>query len=248
MADLEKEPARGTRPARRPIPLPPRSLRPPPRVRPGSPAGPEGAAPSAVLSRERRRGTRRGFLIGLGVPLLGFLIVGALVLRGRPQGTDAGPDVLVRARVDRDPAETASAAGERDDLPEAETEGATVPETGAGTVPQTGAGTGTETGAGPAAPAGAHGPVSIQVASFRTTRRAQAVLAEVSLRTGLAGVVLPTTVNGVGWQRILLGAFASEAEARTAARALLEDGTIGEILIRPVPERSLPELTGGASP
>jgi hypothetical protein len=86
------------------------------------------------------------------------------------------------------------------------------------------------------------------VASFRTTRRAQAVLAEVSRRTGLAGVVLPTTVNGVRWQRILLGAFASEAEARTAARALLEDGTIDEILIRPVPERSLPELTGGASP
>lgn len=248
MADLEKDPVRAQRPARRPIPLPPSSLRPPPRVRKaGGPSVPEGAPPaSAVLSREGKRGTRRGFLIGLGVPLLGFLIVGALVLRGGLRGTvpDSGPDVLVRARVDQGPAGPGTSPAAQ---PEPVSAGTTSPPAQMEAAP-TDAPTGAGTQAVPETPAGGEGLVSIQVASFRTTRRARAVLDAVSRRTGLPGVILPTTVDGVRWQRILLGAFASEAEARTAARPLLQDGTIGDVLIRPVPERSIPELTGGASP
>jgi hypothetical protein len=162
---------------------------------------------------------------------LGFFIAAVLFLRGRPGGQEAGggPDVLVRARVDA---------------------GAPVPDPLSGAERAERETAGMDDGTAGMEAAGSAGmPVlSIQVASFRTTRRAEAVLAEVSRRTGIPGIVLPTEVDGVRWQRILLGSFASEAEAREAARPLLQDGTIREILIRPVPERWIPVLTGGASP
>jgi cell division protein FtsN len=106
----------------------------------------------------------------------------------------------------------------------------------------------TEQAPAPPGSASSPGRISIQVASFRTQRRAEQVLAQVSERTGLPGVVLPAQVDGRRWQRILLGAFSSVSEARKAAEPLLEDGTISEILVRPIPERWIPALTGGASP
>lgn len=90
--------------------------------------------------------------------------------------------------------------------------------------------------------------VSIQVASFKTRRRAEEVLAAVTARTGLPGAVLATDVNGVVWQRILLGSFSNEAEAREAAQPLLRDRTISTVVVRPVPTAWASRLSGTTEP
>lgn len=88
--------------------------------------------------------------------------------------------------------------------------------------------------------------VALQVASFRTQNRAGEVLEEAERRTGLRGVVLPTMVNGEIWHRIILGAFSSESQAKLAATPLMADGMITEVLIQPIPERWVSELTGSS--
>jgi type II secretory pathway predicted ATPase ExeA len=90
--------------------------------------------------------------------------------------------------------------------------------------------------------------VSIQVASFKTRRRAEEVLAAVTERTGLPGAVLATEVNGVVWQRILLGSFLNEAEAREAAQPLLRDRTISTVVVRPIPIGWASRLSGATGP
>ena len=89
--------------------------------------------------------------------------------------------------------------------------------------------------------------MAIQIASFRTRRRAESVLAEAEARTGLKGALIPAQVDGVRWYRILLGTFASAEAAIGAAGPLLEDGMITEVLVRPVPERWIGELSGRES-
>jgi cell division protein FtsN len=79
------------------------------------------------------------------------------------------------------------------------------------------------------------GRLVLQVASYRTRRRAQEVLVQIRAATGLAGAVLPSDVNGERWYRILLGPFPDETEAARAASPLHATGLVGEILIRPVP-------------
>jgi cell division protein FtsN len=114
------------------------------------------------------------------------------------------------------------------------------------------AGTEERTGIPPAAPepepetelAPAPPRFTVQVASFRTRRRAQSTLALASGSTGLPGTVVATEVGGVTWQRILLGAFATEAEARAAMEPLLEQGFFTEVVVRPLRESWLPALTG----
>ena len=96
----------------------------------------------------------------------------------------------------------------------------------------------------PAAAATGQGLLAIQVASFRTRERADAVLLAATEKTGLRGAVLPTDVNGVPWYRILLGAFASEAEARRAAQPLIEDRMITSVAVRPIPADRVSQLSG----
>jgi len=86
----------------------------------------------------------------------------------------------------------------------------------------------------------------VQVASFRTRHRAEATLARASESTGLAGMVVPSPVDGIVWQRILLGAFATEEEAETALAPLLREGFVTEIVVRPIENDWLPALTGRA--
>lgn len=210
----------GGGPARRPIPLPPASLKPPPRVRrqpPSRSSDPE-ASPGVPDDTAGRAGARRGFLLGLLLPALGLGIVAFLWWQNRPEGTPAS-DLQVRARVEQEPA--------------GETPG-TVP---GAAIPVPGV-------AGSPSVASGGDVLSIQIASCRTRRRAEEVLAEAQARTGLKGLIIPAQVEGVRWYRILLGAFAAPEEAIGAAGPLLEDGMISEVLVRPVPERWIPALTG----
>ena len=202
---------------RLPIPLPPGSLRPKPRVRktssPLGVPGPESPPPSGM-------GSGKPWIIGSLIPLLALVITGLLWLwspwdRFKPESrTDGSPatGLLVRARTEQTPdlarrippvkpEETAKDPGEL---------------------------------------------VALQVASFRTQDRAGQVLEEAKRRTGLPGVVLATTVDGVRWHRIILGAFSSESQAKLAAAPLMADGMITEVLIQPIPERWISELTGGS--
>jgi hypothetical protein len=57
-------------------------------------------------------------------------------------------------------------------------------------------------------------------------------------------LVVESRVDGVIWQRILLGAFGSEEEARAAIRPLLEDGFITELIVRPIRDPWLGALAG----
>lgn len=210
----------GSGPARRPIPLPPASLRPPPRVRqqPPSPSSGPQASPGVPDDTAGRAGARRGFLFGLLLPALGLGIVVFLWWQNRPESMP-GSDLQVRARVEQKPTGETSVA-----VP-----GIAVP------VPGTPGSLSLATG----------GEVlSIQIASCRTRRRAEEVLAEAQARTGLEGLIIPAQVDGVRWYRILLGVFAAPEEAIGAAGPLLEDGMITEILVRPVPERWISALTG----
>jgi general secretion pathway protein A len=90
--------------------------------------------------------------------------------------------------------------------------------------------------------------LAIQVASFRTHTRADQVLADVTERTGLPGVVLAAEVDGVLWYRILLGAFANPEEARQAAEPLLRRRIIREVVTREIPESSVAALRGKTDP
>jgi len=97
----------------------------------------------------------------------------------------------------------------------------------------------------PGAAAETAGPrLTVQVASFHTLRRAEETLALASERTGLPGLVVASRVDGEIWQRILLGAFVSEEEAKAAIRPLLEDGFITELIVRPIQDPWLPSLSG----
>jgi septal ring-binding cell division protein DamX len=87
-------------------------------------------------------------------------------------------------------------------------------------------------------------PIAIQVASFRTRTRANVVLAQVTERTGLPGVVLPAEVDGVTWYRLLLGAFSDSEEARRAAEPLLRRRIIREVVTREIPEAWVATLSG----
>jgi cell division septation protein DedD len=85
---------------------------------------------------------------------------------------------------------------------------------------------------------------SIQVASFRTRSRADEVLAAVSRRTGQPGLVLTSDpADSTSWHALLLGAFATEGEARAVAETLRAEGTISEIILRVVPEAWLDRMT-----
>jgi hypothetical protein len=59
---------------------------------------------------------------------------------------------------------------------------------------------------------------------------------------------LATEVNGVVWQRILLGSFLNEAEAREAAQPLLRDRTISTVVVRPIPIGWASRLSGATGP
>jgi len=196
-----------TLPPRRPIPLPPASLRPPPRIRRGPEAqGPEPPAP--VPPSEGERPPRR-WSAGRTIGILAGLIVAVAVWRILP-----GPPRPAQAL--------------RGSTAEPEAVSAPIP------VP-------------PPPVTRAASPVprfTVQVASFQTLHRAEGVLARASERTGLSGLVVPSRVEGVTWQRILLGAFVSEEEAREAVTPLLREGFITELVVRPVEAAWIPALTG----
>ena len=86
--------------------------------------------------------------------------------------------------------------------------------------------------------------LAVQVASFRTERKAREVLADVTRRTGLPGAVLPAQVRGELWYRILLGAFTTQREAEEAAVPLVRRRIMDEIVVRKIPARWVPVLTG----
>lgn len=226
---LEPE-ARG----RRPIPLPPSSLRPPPRTREPARYHPEPAA-RVPEAEPGSLGTRRGFWVGLALPVVGLGIAAVLWWAGDgglERGAPAAPiprPMEVRSRVTGTPAAGATPGG-----PEAASEGSRPPAVGR------------EAGAAPAArSAAAASPgdpeVTVQVGSYRTRAKAERVLAEVQERTGLGGVVLDSRVDGVAWHRILLGAFATPEAARKAVRPLAGEH---EVMVRPLPDRWAAALAG----
>ncbi len=91
---------------------------------------------------------------------------------------------------------------------------------------------------------GESGLLAVQVASFQTRRRAEAVRDAVSRSTGLPAAVLPAEVDGAVWYRILMGAFDSEAAARSAAEPLLRARTIRVVVVRQIPGSWEPFLSG----
>jgi hypothetical protein len=211
---------RANGPARRPIPLPPASLRPPPRVPRQAPSPIPETPPAVRDDSAGRTGARRGFLFGLMLPVLGLGIAGFLWWQNRSEGIPAS-DLQVRARVVQEP----QGEAQRElTAPDPAPDPAAV--------------------AGNPAVAGGGEILSIQIASFRTRGRAERVLAEAQARTGLEGLIIPARVDGVRWYRILLGAFTASEDAIGAAGPLLEDGMITDVLVRPVPEQWIPALTG----
>jgi hypothetical protein len=89
----------------------------------------------------------------------------------------------------------------------------------------------------------AGGPVTAQIASFRSAEMAASALARVTRRTGLSGVVVPPDTED-GWHRILLGGFDDADAAAEALRPLLNDGTLQDIVIQPLPARWSGRLRG----
>ncbi len=246
-------------PPRRPIPLPPATLRPPvrerrqPLPRPGSlPAAEPGSRGTPVRVRvsagagaraRRLRGGRRLGWIFAGA-LVVIVVTGlAFVLRDRmPSG---GDDLTLVATAPPGASEgmvrnTPIVAAPREQTPrpasEEPLEGSGPPVADVSSLPPA--------AVEPAAAATGQGLLAIQVASFRTRERADAVLLAATEKTGLRGAVLPTDVNGVPWYRILLGAFASEAEARRAAQPLIEDRMITSVAVRPIPADRVSQLSG----
>jgi cell division protein FtsN len=86
-------------------------------------------------------------------------------------------------------------------------------------------------------------PVTVQVASFRTRRRAERVLAQAQAVTGLSGIVVPARVGEERWHRILLGSFSSEEAAARGVEPLLRQRLISEIVLRPVEKAWIPSLS-----
>jgi cell division septation protein DedD len=62
---------------------------------------------------------------------------------------------------------------------------------------------------------------AIQVASFRTERKARAALAELQGTSGLTGVVVTAASPQGNWYRVLLGGFATQEEAAAKSQELL---------------------------
>jgi hypothetical protein len=86
--------------------------------------------------------------------------------------------------------------------------------------------------------------LSIQVASFRTRSRADEVLEAVSRRTGQPGLIVTSRhEDGTGWYAILLGAFQAREEAEAVGETLRRDGTISQVVLRPIPESWLSRMT-----
>lgn len=66
----------------------------------------------------------------------------------------------------------------------------------------------------------------LQVASYRTERRARAVLARLEGETGLKGIVDPYTTAQGEWYRVVLGGFSTPAEANSKGIELSANGAI----------------------
>lgn len=225
-------------PARRPIPLPPSSLRPPPRAQKSAPFHPEPAARVPAPSPEPEPGalgTRRGFWVGLALPVVGLGIAALLwwigeggLDRGSPA---AGPAPLeVRTRMTETPRQAAPGGVPTEAVSHASPGGSPA-------VPSAAAPDRSPAPAGPAP------EFTVQVGSYRTRAKAERVLASVRDRTGLRGVVLDSEVDGVAWHRILLGAFATPREALEAVRPLTAEH---EVMVRPLPERWIDALSGSS--
>jgi cell division protein FtsN len=86
----------------------------------------------------------------------------------------------------------------------------------------------------PAAAPSAPAPrFALQIGSFRTRGRAEAILADAEARTGLTGTIVSSP--GSRWHRILLGGYPTEVEAAAAARAHRSAGRLEEAWVRPLP-------------
>jgi len=118
--------------------------------------------------------------------------------------------------------------------------------TQAGPAPQRAAQPSVETTAPAAAPVVATpAPVAVavptfglQVAAFKTAGRATRVLADMKDVTKLRGEILTTEdPDGNTWYRIVLGRFATEAEAQTAAQDLIGRSLIPEAIVMPYTPR-----------
>lgn len=244
-------PQAAARQARRPIPLPPASLRPPPAARKAAsspapqPESPRGARPeakpaealpptpppraaaskSAAGSPSRRQpsrwgGVRRGLLYAVIVAALLLLVAGGVWWSGWLDTAATGNGTPAASSPD---AQTASPPQGLDAAADGNTSAGSVGEASTETPPATVNGDGSAT------------KLAIQVASFRTRRHADRVLARLERSTGLQGVVLAASVQGVIWHRIMLGEFDTEAEATAAAGPLVRDNTINQIVVRPLP-------------
>jgi hypothetical protein len=97
----------------------------------------------------------------------------------------------------------------------------------------------------PPAAAAARSRVVVQVGSVRTRDQADRMLAAASARTGHRGVVLPSR-GSAAWYVVLLGSFDSEEQAQAAARPLVEEKIVGDVLIKPIPPGLESRLEGPA--
>ncbi len=128
-------------------------------------------------------------------------------------------------------------AGKRDPAPTVATPGAVPGEAQVAGPAANGSAAATPTSSAPAAikPGPAFG---IQVASFRTAGRATRVLHDYVETTGLPGEVLTSAADGDDpWYRIVIGRFATEAEARTRGDELLNKSVIAEAIVLPYTPR-----------
>ena len=78
----------------------------------------------------------------------------------------------------------------------------------------------------------------LQVAAFKTAGRATRVLVDMKDVTKLPGEILTTEdPDGNTWYRIVLGRFATEAEAQAAAQDLIGRSLIPEAIVMPYTPR-----------
>ncbi len=79
-----------------------------------------------------------------------------------------------------------------------------------------------------ATPSLAGGAYALQVASFRTERKARAALAEMDAATGLGGRVVNSPGGADPWFRVVIGSFATREDARARSAELMGRGIVPE--------------------